>query len=337
MIRFRVYFLAAVLIGPSLSIRGSRRVSEIGLYGPDLRAVRQMAAPTGALNLPAGVESNRARSAWDQISPKGREYLLREPDLALVVVDSNGRWLYRSTGITSLRSVFNAGEALRNSDAKYLAEVLDNTYCRQLRGFYERLLFSSSPYSTSSSRGLGTPEGAIYGSFLAQVDREASTMENREWFLRIVGYAVLGLDDSSRTKLTNDADYGAQIASATASAQATRKQQLDAVGRAFESSSTRRVDIDHLGFHLPRSREDAQTRGTLNDVSVRGRKVLVWSDQDGTVFVLNAKENTTPTVDLTEQDLRSLLLHDSIKVYIATPTDSDVFEVWASKRQRRAA
>jgi hypothetical protein len=185
-----------------------------------------MSGPTGALNLPSGEEPARIAKAWDRVSKKGREFLLREPGLALVVVDSNGKWLYRSTGITTLRAVHNPGDGLRKQDADDLGAVLNNYWCRQLRDFYERLLFSTGPYSTGATRTIGSPAAMAYGSFLAQVANGDARKEDKDWLGRIVGYEIRSLDEKTRESLVSDPVYGGEIAKATAAAEETRRLQL---------------------------------------------------------------------------------------------------------------
>lgn len=329
-----LYFsTAAVAVSIIFPVRASTQTSEIGLYTPDLRAIRQMSSPTGSLNLPGGDEPTRIARAWDRLSKKGREFLLREPGLALVVVDSKGKWSYRSTGITTLRPVYSSGERLRKQDADDLGAVLNNYWCTQLRDFYERLLFSTGPYSTGATRNIGSPAAMAYGSFLAQVEREAARKEDKDWLRRIVGYEILGLDDNTRDALVSDPIYGTEIAKATAKAEETRRLQLDAVARASSSIRTAQVNIDDIAFILPRQPGDAAALGRFDVSTVNGRKVLSWSSPGGIVFIRTKRDREGLPSEFTRENLRGLLKEYKVTAYVSSPATSEIVEVKASTRK----
>jgi hypothetical protein len=329
------FSIAAVAVSMMFPVRASSQTSEIGLYTPDLRAIRQMSGPTGSLNLPSGDEPSRIAKAWDRLSKKGREFLLREPSLALVVVDSNGKWSYRSTGITTLRPVFSSGERLRSQDADDLGAVLNNYWCRQLRDFYERLLFSNGPYSTGATRNTGSPAAMAYGSFLTQVEREGARKEDKDWLRRIVGYEILGLDENTRETLVSDPIYGTEIAKATAAAEETRRLQLDSVARASSSIRTTQVNIDDIAFILPRQPGDAATLGRFDVSTVNGRKVFSWSNPGGVVFIRTERDREGLPFEFTRENLRGLLKEDKVTAYVSSPAMSEIVEVKASSSPKK--
>lgn len=331
-----LYFsIVAVAVSIMFPVQASSQTSEIGLYPPDLRAIRQMSGPTGSLNLPSGDESTRIAKAWDRLSKKCREFLLREPTLALVVVDSNGKWLYRSTGITTLRPVYSSGERLRRQDADDLGAVLNNYLCRQLRDFYERLLFSTEPYSAGATRNMGSPAAMAYGSLLVQVERGTARKEDKDWLHRIVGYEIRGLNETTREALVSDPIYGPEIAKATAAAEETRTLQLDSVARASSSSRTTQVNIDDIAFTLPRQPGDAAMLGRFDVSTVSGSKVLSWSNSGGVVFIRTEKDREELPFEFTQENLRRLLKEDKVTAYVSSPASPEIVEVKASSSPKK--
>lgn len=326
-ISLRYRSIAFVVVSTALSMSAFSQTSEIGLYPPDLRAIRQMSSPTGSLSLPSGDEAAGIAKAWGRISKKGREFLLREPGLALVTVDSSGKWLYRSTGITTLRVVYNPGEALRRQDADDLGAVLNSYWCRQLRDFYERMLFSTGPYSAGSTRSIGSLVAMAYGSFLAEVESGSGRNEDKEWFSRIVGYEMRGLDENTREGLLRDPTYGAEIASAKAAAEETRRRQLESVAAASSSGSPPQVNFPDIAFVLPQRPGEAERFGRFEVTSLHGRELLSWSTPSVAIFMLAVKDLKHLPSYFTEENLRELLKDDKVKAYVASPGAPQIFEL----------
>jgi hypothetical protein len=349
MIRFRSLPVVALAFAPfvlasqvrALQVEARGQASEIGLYPPDVQAIRRMAGPVGALSIPAADDqANAARKAWGRISKKGREFLLREPGLALVIVNSDGKWLYRSTAIANIRSVNDSSEPLRKQDADDLAEVLDSPVCQHLRDFYEGRLLSALQYSPNGSRGLGSPLAEAYGSLLSRVQGAGATPEENDWLRRIVGFEILGLDDKTRQVLRTDPTYGPDIIKSIVAAEETGKQQLEAVAQASSgrpgphphfNPSEDMVGLDDLAFHLPDKPGDATLTGTVEISEVNGRQILRWTNPAGTVFVTGKTGEIDLPLDLTKENLRSVLQTGKAKMYVSSPASLEIFEVKAER------
>ncbi|HEY6327926.1 MAG TPA: hypothetical protein VI756_01220, partial [Blastocatellia bacterium] len=266
--------IASAVLALSIQRRPAGQVAEIGLYAPDLRAIQKLIGPGGAPTLPPGNDYNSVAKFWNQVSHTGQEFLLREPEIALVVVSSNGKWSYRSSGTIALRPLFNPGERMSPKDAEALSDILDSPVGGKLRDFYQAVLFGTGPLSPNGSRGGGSP-AASYGLLLADIDRTDLSKEEREWFRRIVGSELLALDRESRDAAAADKIYGVRIGQAIDSIQHAKSQQLEFVVDSSIKGTPRQVSLNDLA--LPTSSEGSTELGPIAVSSVRGKKILSWS------------------------------------------------------------
>jgi hypothetical protein len=329
---FLVNIAAALIL--CVEIHAAGPASEIGLYPPDLRAIRRLIGPAGTPTLPPSDEYNRIAQAWSLVSKKGRELLLREPDVALVVVAANGKWSYRSSGITALRSLYSSGESLRARDAENLSYIFESTWCRELRDFYQAVLFGTGPYSTAGSKGSGSAAAIPYGLLLSRTKQPDVGRQEREWFLSLVGSEITALDNDNREAVTSDPTYGREIREAVATVAETRKRQLDAVAQAFARGPAQQVSIDDLT--LPESsREGGGVFGPFTTSAAGESKVLMYRNPQEVIFILRRDDGPNLPSEFTKESLRRLIQNGRVKAFVSSPLSERVFEVTASPSTKR--
>jgi hypothetical protein len=308
--------------------------SEIGLYPPDLRAIRRLIGPAETPTLPPGDQYSRIAKAWSQVSKKGREFLLREPDVALVVVAANGKWSYRSTGMTALRYLYSSRESLRAKDAENLSDVFESTWGRELRDFYQAVLFGTGPYSTAGSRGV--PTAVPYGLMLSRAKQPDVGKQEKEWFLSLVGSEITALDNDTREAVTGDPTYGREIRDAVATIAETRKRQLDAVARAFATGASHRISVADLALPMF-SLEAARVSRPWTIAIIGENKVYVWSIAYAVIFVIPKYNDPNLPSELTKESLRSLIESGKVKAFASSPLSEEVFEVAAASPAKRCS
>jgi hypothetical protein len=302
------------------------QMAEIGLYAPDLKAIRRLIGPGGAPALPPGDGYNLIANSWNQISPKGREFLLREPEIALVVVSSNGKWSYRSTGTIALRPLFNPGEALTPKDAGSLRDILESPWCTKLRDFYQAVLFGTGPYSPNGSRG-GPSPAASYGLLLANVEQAGVAKEEEDWFRRLIGLEVMALDKESRDAVIADEAFRPEIRKALDAITEARNQQLDSVVKLSLAGTLHRVSMDHLA--LPVSSQGRTELGPFIINSVAGKRILSWSGNRQVIFVVPQNDNLGLPSEFSKQSLAALLGNGKARAFVSSPLADEIFEVIA--------
>ena len=319
---FSVVMIAAGALVFSVPGRPASQAAEIGLYAPDLRAIQQLIGPGGLPTLPPGDGYNIVVKSWNEISSKGREFLLHEPEIALVVVASNGKWSYRSSGTITLRPLFSPGEHLSPKDLGALSEILESPVGGKLRDFYQAVVFGTGPLSPNGSRG-GRSPAASYGLLLSDIDRENLSKEEREWFHRVIGSEVLALDPESRDAAAADTLYGAQIGQAIDSIQRAKKQQFDSVVNLSLKGTPRQVPLGNLAP----SSQDSTELGPFVVKSVSGKKVLYWSTSREVIFIVPTDQNRDLPSEFTKQTLRALLDSGEARVFVSSPLAGEIFEV----------
>lgn len=311
----RSIFISAVALVCVIShaCQASGQVSAVGLYYPDLRAMRTLIGPTGTPNLPAGTEHTNLANAWKQLSSYGRDLLLKERDLALVIVDSNGNWLYRTTGVHTLRSLKG-----NQNDLDSLRPVLGHLWFQQLRNFYDRLLFAANTSSAPNA----------FGELLANVnDAPSVTKDDKNWFRSVVGAELRGMDNNVRKSLLLDQKYGRDFVDAIALAEATRNAQLQSVEIAIVEGAKKKITFDAV-VHFPTD----DTEWTEYNVRNVGGKKLIEVSSMGSVCWLAAKnEDADLPVAVSIKSLLSLINEGKALVFLSGHGTSEVYGVEPKK------
>lgn len=290
--------------------------SAVGLYFPDFRALRALVNPKGKLNLPAGFGQTEVDKAWQTLSTDGRDLLLQERDLALLVVDSNGSWLYRTSGVHKLKSLHGGNRARqKKEDFTNLTRILSNLWFRQLRDFYDEMLFARD----SSPQRLGT--------ILASVDNFNQAGKNqKDWFRSIVGTEISQMDNAARKGLLVDETYGAAFANAVAIAKAQRGNQLDMIAKYLKQGSKENVDIGKIGFY------SGEGEGKyVNIVSVGDKKLWEFNSHTGVVYVRAADDDKTPPVWFDQNSLQQHLKKGHYEAYFAPAGTQKVYGIYATE------
>lgn len=287
----------------------------VGLYYPDFRAVRTLFQPGGTMNLPDGSERDTIVEAWNKISQPGRQLLLQERDLVVLVVTSEGRWLYRSQGIHTLRLL--SQEA--SEDAENLLTILTHAWFGTLRDFYSRTLFQSSLSAAPVN----------YGSMLTGLESRLpeSTPEQRDWFRTIVGEEIIDTADPRlRTVLLSDPTHGESLRGAVALARKSKESRLKSLSVAVQSDPGEFIDLGELGLSDRHAGYDVTVLRQMDVQSVEGAKFLEWNTTDGTVF-LELPEDGIPAGDLSPKKLEQLIRDRKTKAFLGTPGTDKVFEL----------
>lgn len=256
------------------ALQATAQESAVGLYYPDFRSIRRLIDPTGSVTLPKGPQAANLEGPWKQISKNGRDLLLKERDLAMVVVDSNGNWLYRSTGIHTLRSLHAQAEERNKSDLSNLRRILDDPLFQQLRAFYGQLL---------SDRGTALSAETL-GPLLAEIDKIPNVgPTDKDWFHGLIGSEISHLEPSARVGLWTNKTYGKSLINASAAAEGQKVRQLDLLESAFNKGPKGVVYVTDVAFDsktLPAAGSAAFTIRALG-----GKQIFEWETQAGTLFV----------------------------------------------------
>ncbi len=215
----RIGLLAAVAVTVPCTT-GAQEVG-VALYYPDFQAIRALFDPSGQLNLPQGPGHQEIITSWQAITPQGRDLLLRERSLAVVVLDNRGIWLYRTASIPRLQALQGAVAGPQPGDYENLSTLLDYRWFQDLRQFYGSLLFAQ-----------GGPEiGQQVGPLLAEVDQSADLAgPQKTWFRGLVGVELQDLDNTSRADLLATPEHADAFAGALAAADARRNEWQARIG-----------------------------------------------------------------------------------------------------------
>jgi len=310
----------ALVFVVSCAYQASAQISAVGLYYPDLRAMRTLIGPNGLPNLPPGPDHTKLAKVWNQISREGRNLLLKERDLALIIVDSKGNWLYRTTGVHALRSLHRENEPKPPKDFTSLLPILRHVWFQQLRNFYDRLLFAPN---TSSAP-------AAFGDLLTNV-KEATGVTNAEkdWFRSIVGAELRGMDNIARRSLLLDKKYGKGFVDAIALAEVTRNAQLESVGNAIVQGPKHTIGIEDAACHFATDDEFKWTE--YNVRFIKGKKLIEVSSM-GSVCWLGAKDDDADLpIGFSAKDVRSLLEDGKAMIFVSGNGTTTVYGVKPKK------
>ncbi len=310
---------AAIVMLFSYTCAVSAQDSAVGLYYPDIKAIRTLIGPTAIPDLPLGQEYTKLLQSWNQISTKGRELLLKERDLALVVVDSAGDWLYRSTGVHTLRSLHETNEERNENDLSNLLLILRNFWFQQLRDFYDHSLFAANYPAASSA----------FGKLLDRVDEtNDATNDEKNWFRSIVGAELDSMDNDTRKALLIDEKYGRKFVDAIALAEATRTEQLESIASAFAFGSQQTVLFNDVVYQFPvDDEESAKARRDVNFRFVHGKKLMEVSTMDTVWWVAAMEDDQEVPLELSAPKLQSLLKNDEAMVFVGGHGNSKIYEV----------
>jgi hypothetical protein len=290
----------------------------VGLYYPDFRAMRQLIGPKGIPNVPAGEDHDEISLAWRALFDKGQELLLQERDLALLVVDSNGNWLYRTSGVHSLKSLHMGDTAQNRADHDNLQKILRNPLFLALRDFFNELLFARA---TSSKR---------LGVLIASVDNLPAGQAQKDWFRSIVGAEIMQMDNVDQQGLLLDKDYGAVFVNALTLAKAQRRQRLEIIARYLKDGADESVGICSVALYSPSQGNDYPVAGHMNLVTLAGKKIWEINSHTGTVYVA-AKDDKWATSGVTgafrRGDLAKYLKDGRFLAYVALPGTQKVYEI----------
>lgn len=294
----------------------SAQTRAVGLHYPDFMALRIMVLPTGLPNLPPGPEHDELATLWAQISRGARDLLLKERDLALVVVYPNGNWLYRTTGVHTLRSLYGEGDLKHPEDLAVLLTFLNRYWFLQMRNFYEQTLVTAN---TSYAP-------AVFGEHLATVNNAIGVSNaSKDWFRSIVGAEILHMDNTTRSSLLLNPKYGRAFGDAIALAEVTRNAQLQSVGKAIAEGPKRTIEVKNTFCSFL---EKDAIRDTKYNVRFVNGKKLIEASSMGSVCWFAAKEDGTGiTVSFSSEDVPALLEAGKGMVFLSGHGSSTVYGV----------
>lgn len=282
----------------------------VGLHYPDLRTIRQLIGPTGECNIPSGKEQEEINADWGFISQKGKDLLLKERDIVLVVIDSNGNWLYRSSGIHTLRSLYSVDEKRRKDDRMHLSDILRKPIVQNLRDFFNSLLFQQ-PSSWKPK---------IFGSILRNIDDLQKA--NKEWFYGIVGSEIRIMDEDIKKQFLSDSKYGPLFEQTIKIAEAEVRKQLESVWIAMQKGTDIQIDVRDI-------QGDAKAELTdLNAIlhNYKGVTIAEWPSQAGKVFVKKKSHESDWDIKMYRSELQSIMKGE-VTAWLAPPGKTEVYKV----------
>jgi hypothetical protein len=283
-----------------------------------------MIGPTGEPTIPASDPSyTKIVTAWGKISARGRELMLKERDLVILVVSSDGDWLYRTSGIVRLRSMYGANNAPKNQDLASLLEILDSPKFQELQEFF---------YKQRQQFGAASTAPTTLCPVLAGWEA-AFRKEDKDWFQAIAGAEVLSWDGSRRKTAVMNSKCGSSFRDAVAVAEDARVRQLRLVANGDAKGT---VGIGDVWLALPEQSGEAAKIGTLDERFVsswagQSKKILLWSTSGGTVFVTPKSSYADLKPEFTKSWLNDLLKQDRAEVFVAWHGATSVFRVQANK------
>jgi hypothetical protein len=261
----------------------------IGLYYPDFRALRQLINLNGEPALPRGPGYDDLATAWNGLCEDGRDLLLKEKDVVLVVVRAEGTWLWRSSRIPTLRELQVRKQTERTRDYDRLRAILTNPWYMELRDFYDHVLFSQN--------SVAVPER--FGELLERADKlPNAVVAQKNWCKAIIGTRLSAADEPTRAKLMQDRKYGKQFRAAMILADSRRAAQIKEVAQATSKPGT---VGPALKFTFDKAKE-LLTFGLADDASQQmyplavvdapgGRHIVSFPAESGTIYVATLANN----------------------------------------------
>ena len=313
-----------VLLASQLAIcrSASAQTDAVGLNTTDIYALRTMLGPTGEPTFPAGARHEKVSSAWKEISEPARDLLLREQDLAVVIVDSNGVWLWRSSGIQTLRALYGDKLQQKKADLEHLVAIIKDDWFQKLT----RLRYES-PLPPNRADFVDA-----FATMLTRADATAgATGEEKEWFRGIVGSEIQNLDSGARTALLLHPVEGKRFIEAVAVADTAKKRQLEAVDHALTSGAGKSIRLEDLAVQFPTGTEKKLANGRANVRVVGGKPLIEWTTPNGSVFVAAKKASPKlPSIDFTKSGIKKMMENDQADVFFSSHGTQSVLAVKAN-------
>jgi hypothetical protein len=292
----------------------------VGLYYPDFKAMRSLIDPKGVPTVPDGYRREEIREAWDSLTQQGRDLMLREKDLVMAVIDQEGNWFFRTSGVYTLRSLEVVATDSTKNDLSHLRIILDNPWFDSLRDFYGRILFARA----------SSPKDLV--KVVQSVDNLAEAeAEQKQWFRSIVGSEIAKMDNMDRRALLFDDTYGPEFVDAVAIAEAHREQRLHRIEKALEAVEVMedRISASDVVLAAPFSGDWEVPQEYVNIISLQGQKAFEISSDGGTVYIL-AKDGAASRFipRAVEQGwLPDLIDRGEYSAFMGTPGTSKVYQV----------
>jgi len=315
---------------PILWVCGSSRCraaqNPIALDSPDITVFRRIVDPKGQFVIPAGKSVQGLIDAWGALSLKGRDLLLKERDVAVVVVNDEGQWFYRSTGLIYLRSLLDQADHAQATDYSNLLAAVNHPWFQELHHFYaEETLFTTQAE---------VPDAERFGALLARVDQmpEAEPAQ-KEWFRTLVGSDLRSLDSNTRTQLLLHPTLGRHVAQAIVLSEAHQNRQLDAVAEMLKrgggGSQVSLADVAQT-VSPDRAVPSLAQAHTLDIRTLGNQKVFIVRDPDRVFYVapkISASTTASLPKALNRQQIKNLIVENKADVFVGMPGTSVVFSV----------
>jgi hypothetical protein len=313
----------SIVMACLIALETKAQNTAVGLYYPDFRAIKTIVNPKGRLNLPEGYAQDEMDAAWESLSTNGRDLLLQERDLALLVVDSDGNWLYRTSGLHTLKSVYADNTAREKEDLTNLMRILRNPWFQELRKFYNATLYARD----MSPKRLGT--------LLASVDGlDQAGQDQKDWFRSVVGAEISQMDNVVRKGLLLDEKYGTAFVNAVAIAEAQRGQRLQMIAEYIEEGTDENIDVEKMAIHFGGGPDERPLDQYVNVISVGGKNLWEFNAHTGMVYASAKDDKEAPTLVPASFDsdaLQRLLKEDRLQFYFAPTGAETVYRVKAGR------
>ena len=281
----------------------------VGLYDPDLTALRKMIGPDGKPISFAGEDHQKFIASWNNLSAAGRELLLKQRDLAVVVVNNTGQWAYRSSGIPRLVGL---NPPLRKDDFADILQMLDDPKVQTMRNFYYDRRFGNKPTSET------------YGSFLEKSKEQSTSAAETAWFNGFVGAEIQALDAETQSRLFADEEYGPALRAAAAQSNRTRNDHLHFIAGAYVNPLREQIAFDDLALALPENAGDVVLIGHEKGFAGH-REVFSWTADGNTVYVVPTNDRAGAEIKFTRTNIFDLLREGKARVFVASAVQQKVF------------
>ena len=170
--------------------------SAIGLFYPDLGALRMIMGPNDTCNVSEQNTKSKIEECWKKLSKKGREFLLKENDIAIVIVQLDGNWFYRTSGVHTLKPLYASNQGKISSDMNNLLTIIRTQAYQELKDLHYNSLFYTRTANYSN----------ILGAHIERIENIKSE-SLKDWLLSVISNQMYHMEPSLLATLGENKKY----------------------------------------------------------------------------------------------------------------------------------
>lgn len=309
-------FIIAVL---NSFVEGSEYV-RVGMYYPDFRAIRTIFAIDGATNLPKGYQQQILNDSWKDISEEGKILILKERDLAMVVISNLGLWYYRTSGNYLLKSLREKTMKLKSEDAEHFEEILKTKWFDILREFYSKLLFAQTDLPDRLGELISSLDD------LPDVNKEQIT-----WIKVIIGNEIYAMNSEKKKELLSNKKYAPVFNDVIAKAENNHKRQIDVIEKALTTEKRKGIDCSGFAKSVYGKLFGIELPNNVSVARAGNKDIIYFSVDKGKVFLVNRHKNSTEKIvslmkhSGLENDSYLQLKRNDIAIFLGAPGTDKIY------------